>query len=58
MRLFRCKATSELEGERCPRCGERLPEGADECHMCGVDLRPLRRGSLNKKPSDGGSGTG
>ena len=44
MRLFRRKATSEDEGERCPRCRERVPEGADECLMCGVDLRPLRRG--------------
>jgi hypothetical protein len=41
MRLFRRKATSEDEGERCPRCRERVPEGADECLMCGVDLRPL-----------------
>jgi len=43
MRLFRRRATSEEEGERCPRCRERVPEGADECHMCGLDLRPVRR---------------
>jgi hypothetical protein len=42
MGLFRRKATSESEGERCPRCRERVPDGADECVMCGADLRPLR----------------
>jgi hypothetical protein len=48
MQLFRRKATSEDEGELCPRCRERIPEGADECLMCGVDLRPLRRGSPDR----------
>jgi hypothetical protein len=42
MRLFRRKPTVDDAGERCPRCSERVPEGADECAMCGVDLRPLR----------------
>jgi hypothetical protein len=42
MRLFRRKATSEDEGERCPRCSERVPEGANECYMCGANLRALR----------------
>jgi hypothetical protein len=27
---------------RCPLCMEKVPEGATECAMCGVDLRPLR----------------
>ena len=49
MRLFRRKATSEYEGERCPRCSERVPEGADRCLMCGVDLRPLRQGSPDRR---------
>ena len=49
MRLFRRKATSEDEGERCPRCSERVPEGADRCLMCGVDLRPLRQGSPDRR---------
>ena len=42
MGLFRRKTTIEDDRERCPQCGERVPEGADECAMCGVDLRPLR----------------
>jgi hypothetical protein len=49
MRLFRRKAITEHEGERCPRCRERVPEGADECLMCGVDLRPLRGESPDRK---------
>jgi hypothetical protein len=49
MRLFGRKTTSEHEGERCPRCRERVPDGSDECLMCGVDLRPLRRGSPDGK---------
>jgi predicted amidophosphoribosyltransferase len=42
MRLFRRKATVEDEPARCPVCRERLPDGADECAMCGADLKPLR----------------
>jgi hypothetical protein len=45
MRLFRRKTTIENEGERCPRCAEKVLEGANECAMCGVDLRPLRSSS-------------
>jgi hypothetical protein len=42
MGLFRRKTTTEDDGERCPRCAERVPDGANECAMCGIDLRPLR----------------
>ena len=42
MALFRRKATVEEEPERCPVCRERLPGDADECAMCGADLKPLR----------------
>ena len=42
MRFLRRKATSEDESERCPQCSERVPDGADQCLMCGADLRPLR----------------
>jgi len=42
MALFRRKATVEDEPERRPVCRERLPGDADECGMCGADLRPLR----------------
>jgi hypothetical protein len=42
MRLFRKKRPDWQEGERCPRCRERLPEYADECMMCGLALAPLR----------------
>jgi len=42
MGLFRRKPKVEAEPERCPLCAERVPEGADECGMCGADLRALR----------------
>lgn len=43
MRLFRRKATTiEDESERCPQCAERVPEDADQCLMCGADLRFIR----------------
>jgi hypothetical protein len=42
MALFRRRATVEDEPERCPVCRERLPDNADECAMCGADLKPLR----------------
>jgi hypothetical protein len=42
MRLFRRKTSGVDDAERCPRCRERLPEGAVECMMCGVALEPLR----------------
>ena len=45
MRLFGRKPRDvELE-ERCLRCGEPVPQGAAECMMCGVDLRPFRAAS-------------
>jgi hypothetical protein len=43
MRLFGRKRSNDQPEERCPHCSEPLPEGALECVMCGVDLRPLRR---------------
>jgi hypothetical protein len=42
MRLFRRKTTDEVPEERCPYCSERLPERANDCQMCGADLRALR----------------
>jgi hypothetical protein len=42
MALFRRRATVQDEPERCPVCRERLPDDADECAMCGADLKPLR----------------
>jgi ribosomal protein L37E len=41
MGLFRRKKTTEDDRERCPRCGEPVPERADECAMCGLDLKPF-----------------
>jgi len=41
MRFFRRKPSDEVEPERCPLCRERVPEHADECAMCGADLRSL-----------------
>jgi hypothetical protein len=43
---FRRKTTVTEERERRPRCAEPVPEGADVCAICGVDLRPLRPSSL------------
>ena len=42
MGLFRGKPEVEAEPERCPLCAERVPDGADDCAMCGADLRALR----------------
>jgi hypothetical protein len=42
MGLFRRKDV-EPEPERCPLCTERVPDGAQECAMCGADLRTLLR---------------
>ena len=41
MGLFRSKHDAEPEPERCPLCTERVPDGAQECAMCGADLRNL-----------------
>ena len=49
MRLFTRKRDDDEVEERCPQCGEPVPEGDVECVMCGADLRPLR-----EVPSDGG----
>jgi hypothetical protein len=43
MGLFRRRPDVEPEPERCPICTERVPDGADECAMCGADLRTMRR---------------
>jgi hypothetical protein len=45
MGLFRRKPKVEEEPERCPLCTERLPDGVDECAMCGADLKALRPAS-------------
>ena len=42
MGLFRRNTNAEPEVEHCPLCGERVPDGADECKMCGANLKPLR----------------
>ena len=42
MRLFRRKPTDDEVEVRCPQCGEPVPDGAAQCMMCGVDLRPFR----------------
>jgi hypothetical protein len=53
MRLFRRRAIIETDDERCPRCAEKVPEGATQCAMCGLDLRPLRSsaGEVERVPS-------
>lgn len=44
MRLFGRKKLQSFDdgSERCPRCRERVPEGAVECMMCGLALTPFR----------------
>jgi len=42
MGLFRRKRGDDEPEDRCPVCGEPIPDGALECMMCGIDLRPLR----------------
>jgi hypothetical protein len=42
MGLFQRKPKFEDEPVRCPVCTERLPDDADECAMCGADLKALR----------------
>ena len=42
MRLFGRKPIDDEVEERCPHCGEPVPDGATQCMMCGVDLQPLR----------------
>ena len=51
MRLFRRKQSEEDLEERCPQCSEPIPQGADECMMCGVGLRPFRGDSRYEEPS-------
>lgn len=55
MRLFRRRRIDEPEGTRCPQCGERVPDGADQCMMCGADLRPLQP-AAERAPGPNGSG--
>lgn len=38
MGLFKRKPPVVDEGPTCPKCQERLPEGALACAMCGHDL--------------------
>jgi hypothetical protein len=42
MGLFGRKRSEDEVEERCPHCREPLPEGAEKCVMCGIDLRPLQ----------------
>lgn len=37
MRLFKRKTPID-DAVRCPECGERVPENAHECAMCGHEL--------------------
>ena len=43
MRLFKRKTPID-DAVRCPECSERLPDGADECAMCGHEVS--RTGAL------------
>ena len=48
MRLFGRRRSKDDVEERCAHCGEPIPEGALECLMCGVDLKPLRGDSTDE----------
>ena len=52
MRLFKRK-TEVDDTPRCPSCRERVPDGADECAMCGRDLTDLEAA---RDPRDEGVG--
>ncbi len=41
MGLFRRKQKVEEEPDRCPVCRERLPADADECRMCGANVKAM-----------------
>ena len=41
MTLFRRQPDPTTEAECCPECGERLPENAPVCTMCGSALEAL-----------------
>ena len=52
--MLRRKKLTEEEGERCPNCRERVPEGAVVCMMCGLRLEPVRDASRDaeaKRPA-------
>jgi hypothetical protein len=49
MGLFRKRAQDGDQAERCPRCRERLPDGATTCMMCGVALEPLLGARRNEE---------
>ena len=40
MRLFGRKRSEDENEERCPYCGEPIPEGAADCKMCGTAIKP------------------
>jgi rRNA maturation endonuclease Nob1 len=47
--LFKRRTDVEAEPERCPICTERVPEDAQECAMCGADLKALGVGTPARK---------
>ncbi len=57
MRLFGRKRSKNEVQERCPQCGEPVPDQAMECMMCGVDLRPLRGCPSSEKLESSASST-
>ena len=53
MRLFKRKGIVD-EAPRCPECGERVPEGAEICAMCGhaFEARLGDRLSAGARPTE------
>jgi hypothetical protein len=49
MGLFRRRKTTYENRELCPRCGEPVPEHADECVMCGLDLKPFHSQTVDPR---------
>ena len=55
MRVFRRKRLPLDDGaERCPRCRERVPEGAVECMMCGLALIAFREADPTRTVAQSG----
>jgi hypothetical protein len=51
MTLFKRKSDVE-EVPHCPTCGERVPEKATECAMCGQDLEASPPRFVREKVND------
>ncbi len=52
MSLIKRKQASDDEPVRCPNCGERLPEGARQCTMCGRSVADVSAEAQRERAGD------